>query len=341
MQVLAHIVRVWSGLKREFTKDFKTYEELLAILESRQLPARNRDHCLNALRRIGYYRLSAYWYPFRVRSADHQEGIDTPSEDVFPGLFLDDIVDAYELDRHIRHLLSHALDQIELASRVAIAYQMGQHERFAFENVQMFADTSQAPSHWDHESTYFDAFSTMLTNRQKDSKELFVRHFEQKYDGRLPVWASIETWDFGTLNTCFQILRSEDRHAISESLGLPGSRVLGSWLESFRVVRNMCAHHSRLNRRHFPSTPRFPNQARFSHIRALNEQHLHRLYPIAVAMVELVNNIGGDTSFVAQILLLSESFQRLPAVNARDYGFPDGWEKEEVWMAAKDSGSIE
>lgn len=323
-----------------YTKDHKTYEEQLAIIESRNLPALDKDRCLLALRQYGYYRLSAYWYPFRIRSEDHVEGVDVPSSTVFPGYYFDDIIEAYELDKALRHIVFGALDQIEIAIRVAIAYQMGQYDRFALENIALFSDSCTSPSQWDPEKSSFDALQESLAKRQADANEDFVEHFESRYGGRLPVWSSIETWDFGTLNSCYQILRSEDKVAISNSLGVAGSKTLGGWIDILRYLRNKCAHHSRLNRRYFANFPKMPKYVVSSQLKELDQVERHRLYPVLVLMQYLLSNIGDRKSLADGLHSFSNLVGTANAVTLIDYGFPDGWENLPLWRNLNEETAI-
>lgn len=48
-----------------YSKPHRTFEEQLAQLKARGLEVTDDVTAISALRRIGYYRLSAYWYPFR------------------------------------------------------------------------------------------------------------------------------------------------------------------------------------------------------------------------------------------------------------------------------------
>jgi len=51
-----------------YGKPYLTVEEQLDLLVTRGMGMpENRDQAANWLRRIGYYRLSGYWYPFRER----------------------------------------------------------------------------------------------------------------------------------------------------------------------------------------------------------------------------------------------------------------------------------
>ncbi|EJI85482.1 Abi family protein [Alishewanella aestuarii B11] len=53
-----------------YSKPWLSYNEQLALLESRGLLITDRAAALEYLERIGYYRLSGYWYAFRERSGE-------------------------------------------------------------------------------------------------------------------------------------------------------------------------------------------------------------------------------------------------------------------------------
>jgi hypothetical protein len=51
-----------------YAKPWRSYEEQLDQLVARGMQAGNRERSLDYLKRIGYYRLSGYWFAFRERS---------------------------------------------------------------------------------------------------------------------------------------------------------------------------------------------------------------------------------------------------------------------------------
>ena len=55
----------------KYTKPFLSYEDQVDLLESRGLVIRDREFLLEKLTNIGYYRLSAYWYPFKIADSDN------------------------------------------------------------------------------------------------------------------------------------------------------------------------------------------------------------------------------------------------------------------------------
>lgn len=53
-----------------YSKPWLSYNDQLTLLESRGLLITDRPAALEYLERIGYYRLSGYWYAFRERSGE-------------------------------------------------------------------------------------------------------------------------------------------------------------------------------------------------------------------------------------------------------------------------------
>ena len=51
---------------RRYTKPFLHITDQLALLQQRGMIIDHPDDAADSLRHIGYYRLSAYWYPFRA-----------------------------------------------------------------------------------------------------------------------------------------------------------------------------------------------------------------------------------------------------------------------------------
>ena len=77
-----------------YRKSALTFEEQLDQLKERGLVVDDQAHALSQLCTISYYRLSAYWYPFRIRDT-HGE----VTSDFVEGTNFDDVVHLYEFDR--------------------------------------------------------------------------------------------------------------------------------------------------------------------------------------------------------------------------------------------------
>ena len=78
----------------KYTKAAFSYTEQLELLISRKLTCDDRDRALKWLQRVGYYRLSAYFLPFRIPGTN----------DFQPGAALDHVLNLYKFDGGLRLL---------------------------------------------------------------------------------------------------------------------------------------------------------------------------------------------------------------------------------------------
>jgi abortive infection bacteriophage resistance protein len=86
----------------------------------------DRNQAANWLRRVGYYRLSGYWYPFRQRGDDGRV-----LETFRPGTNLDHAFNLYVFDKRLRLLMLDAIERVEVGLRVDIAILIGKGDPWA------------------------------------------------------------------------------------------------------------------------------------------------------------------------------------------------------------------
>ena len=95
-----------------FTKHYMAEADLVALLESRGLIISDEAKAVRYLENIGYYRLSAYMYPFlKVPKESHLYKDDTTFQKV---------LNLYRFDKKLRMLLLNEIEKIEVAIRRAI-----------------------------------------------------------------------------------------------------------------------------------------------------------------------------------------------------------------------------
>lgn len=119
-----------------YAKPWMSVDDQLDQLTRRGLAVTDRTLALNYLSRIGYYRLSGYWYAFRERSGalllldrgkkPRKLKVTTVTLDEFKvGATFQNAVDLYVFDKKLRLLTLDALERIEVGLRVDIAYCLG------------------------------------------------------------------------------------------------------------------------------------------------------------------------------------------------------------------------
>lgn len=93
------------------------------------------------------------------------------------------------------------------------------------------------------------------------------------------------------------------------------------------VLRNCCAHHSRLSNRVFPVKPMMPMRMPNTWITDFSFRE-QTLYPQLCYVVYWLNSISMGNTFVADFKQLLSKY---PSVRTRLLGFPHNWEQEPLW----------
>ena len=247
-----------------YKRPWKTFDEQLKLLESRGMLVTERDSSLSYLERIGYYRLSAYWYPFRVFSfsQDSNTGkITSKATDVFAeNTQFVNAVELYIFDKKLRLLVLDALERIEVSLRVDMAYLLGKQDAFAHQNIHCFHKKFAHKNTRNPRKNSFEVWQEKYSGLLSRSKEDFVKHYREKYDGNLPIWVAVEIWDFGAMSQLFSLMKVPDQSAIAVKYGISDFRVFASWLRSLNYLRNLSAHHSRLWNRNIIDQPKLPEK---------------------------------------------------------------------------------
>jgi len=231
-------------------KPWKSFEEQLALLKSRGLQVEDEQSALHYLSTLGYYRLSGYCYPLRKidKAASAHQGTPVRLDEFVEGSRFEDVVRLYVFDKKLRLLALDALERIEMAVRVDVAYTLGKRDPLAHENPSCLHGNftknkpNQKSRKTEHE-LWLEKYQTLL---KRAYREPFVAHHRQNYNSKLPIWVAIELWDFGLLSKLFSGMKFADKNAIAVKYNAKDGTAFAQWLRSLNFIRNVCAHHSRL-----------------------------------------------------------------------------------------------
>ena len=229
-------------------KPWLSFADQVIQLKKRGLFINDDQDAEFQLAQIGYYRLSGYFYPFRER-----DNSGNRSNNFVAGTQFDHILALYHFDTTIKLLALEAMQYIEIALRVQIAYALGKHNAIAHTQSRFFNPKFK---HQDWLDKYQELLNAALNSEKKDKKHIgFVLHNVTKYGG-LPIWVACELWDFGAMSRLFQGMQATDRDGIAKIFHLSATQ-LESHLQSFNFVRNVAAHHGRLWNRNMIGRPKF------------------------------------------------------------------------------------
>lgn len=320
-----------------YKKPFLSFADQLQLLKERGLGMTDEVAALDYLRRIGYYRLSAYWYPFRKTSLQQDPASKqltvVRGDDFNDGVRFQDALNLYVFDKRLRLLLLDAIERIEIAIRVDIAHLLGKHDPFAHTNPGLlhgnFTKKIDPKTGRTGYQEWIDKYNRLVAR----SKEDFVKHYRAKYGFPLPIWVAVELWDFGLLSTFYQGMAIGDKEIIAAKYGLSGWKTMASWLRTLNYVRNIAAHHSRLWNKNLVDQPKMPDVGDIPAFDLLigKPDITSRVYVVFCILSHLMQSICPNSSWRSRLKEMIQDFPVVPKVSATDMGCPPDWRAHDFW----------
>ncbi|RNC63702.1 Abi family protein [Proteiniphilum sp. X52] len=298
-------------MKKTFNKGFLSVPEQLNLLKERGLLIDNDDRAKDYLKHIGYFRLSAYFYPL----------LQTPKNQHLykAGATFNQVLDMYRFDRKLRLLLFNEIEKIEIAIRTEIV-----NRGCSFLN-DIFWLTN--PIYFRDRNRYIQSLSLIDAEHSK-SKEDFILHFKQNYSNQYPPsWMLAEIIPLGVLgNLYINIADRRLQKQIAKSFGLQAP-VLASWLMVLANIRNICCHHGRMWNRELPNIPSELRNPTYKWIDDTTTDRRRIYYKICMIKY-LLHTITPNNKLKERLIELS---QRYPTVDFRAMDFPIDWHSQKFW----------
>ena len=267
------------------------------------------------LMQINYYRLRAYWLPF-------EDAAPAPGEHAFkPGTRFEDVIGFYEFDRRLRLLVMGAVERVEVSVRARWAHVMA---------LAYGAHGYLVADHFSDPIIHAECLDK-LNEEIRRSKETFVKHYKAKYTNPQlpPLWAVCEVMSLGHLSRWVGNLKfRKDRREIASTYQVDPD-ILESFLHHLTVLRNTCAHHSRLWNRRFGLRMKVPKHPNW--LAACFGTDPGMLYNTLVMLAHMQSVIANDSMWAAEIVALLDEF---PQAKPKAMGFPDNWRTLPLWSDA-------
>lgn len=288
-------------------KPAKTYEEQLAILKSRGLFVGNDAEAIDSLSHLNYYRLRGYYIHLQDKTSDKFNA----------GTSLTHIVALHSFDSELRLILLRLLFDLEIVARTSIAYEIGN----AWGPMGYIAEAN-------YEGCNHDQFEKLMDSIKFDierSKERFIRTHNEKYGGSFPIWVAVEVMSFGDLSKLYGLLPPSHRANIANSFDYIDEKLLSGWLYASSLLRNVCAHNSRIYGRTFSVSVTIEKETK-TFIEELTE-HKFTLYPNSLfAYLLALRRISRPATwncFLEQLITLFSRYQGI--IDPYRLGFPKQW----------------
>lgn len=307
--------------KKRYTKPALTFEQQLDKLLKRGIQVEREPEALQTLSQVSYYRLSAYWYPFRKRDED-----GCVLSNVVQGTNFNQILDLYNFDRKLRLCVLDGLERVEVLIRTKLSYHIG-HRYKAFGHLD--------PSNF-HEKFNHSEWLRRVTASVVESSDEFLKHFERNYQGfpNVPIWMLTEVMSMGALSRLFKGLKNEkksgyeDKQQIANAFGMHYKQ-LQDWLHVLTYVRNVCAHHSRLWNRELAIRPERIRNANWLPPKTPRNDRVFIIILMMHQMLKCQPDAAEWKLSIETLLLQASESEILRA----GMGLPMDWKSHPLWQA--------
>ncbi len=296
----------------QFNKPAKSIQEQIELLKSRGLSIPDESKACHYLANISYYRLSAYMLPF--------QRYNDPAHTFMPGVTFDSILNLYVFDRQLRLLIFDEIERIEVAFRCQVIYNYCMSK-----GPNWYEDAAQF-----YKPHLFAKFLTQFDEEFRQSKEVFIQHYREKYTNpsHPPAWMGLEILSFGQSSKLFKnLVTSEEKKAVGKHFKIH-HMVLSSWMESLSYMRNICAHHSRLWNRTITVKPTIPNNTGQTWIGKGFEYNPEKIGIVLASINYLIKSINPGSSFKTKLKDLMAGYKE---INLKSMGLPENWDKDKFW----------
>lgn len=289
-------------------KPFLDYDEQVDQLRARGMVIEDRQRAIRKVTQVGYYRLSGYWHGARYFT---QDGRTRVYRDEFrPGTSFDAVYDFYLFDKKLRLELLDALERIEVYFRTVTAHELGRSNSLCHLDKKNFSRDAFSSAGQTGKVPSYDAWLVNHEKRIKESHEdSIVSH--RNAGKPIPIWVAAEVWDFGSLSKFYSMLNGKNQDLICNRIGITERNVLEIWLINLYVLRNRCAHHSRVCNRTNPRTLKLPKKGYFNLI-GLNNTGLDRIYGLITVIWFLLKQIAPSSDWILRIANLFDQKPDVP-----------------------------
>lgn len=293
-----------------FSKPPKTPKYLAHKLIQNGLQDISEQELEKIFQSINYYKLRGYTYPYQDNS---QENAPFLQNGRWPYIWND-----YIFDSKLRTLLFSSISFIETALKTRMTLLSLTKGILWYKDNHLFRSQQN-----------FSSDLALLKNDWNRASEEFKNHYIQTYPESPdpPAWMIFETSSFGPISKFFKNMKPQlsekENICVYFGFGKSDADKLATWFQNINIVRNICAHHSRLYSRHLTTAPQFltPKKGKW----VTNWPNPNRIYASICIIKNFLDICHPDNTFSIE---LKEIMKMVRPEQLPSMGFPSKWKTE-------------
>ena len=158
---------------------------------------------------------------------------------------------------------------------------------------------------------------------KRKNHESYLRHYIDELNQDLTLWVFVDLLSFSNISILFSITDSSIKKTVANSMNIKvkGDELLSKFLHSLTIIRNLCAHGSRLYNRLFQQKPFLNKNERELLLKRDNDYDNDHLFGFILIMKRLLN-VDEFEQMKFSIKYLCDKY---PFVDMKYYGFSKDW----------------
>ena len=215
-------------------KEFKTIDEQIELLQSRNLYIENENIGRKILLNNNYYYLINGYKDLFLNKNSREEKFAN-------GTTLEEIYSLYEFDRKIRIIFLEYILLVERKIDTYIAYEFSKN--YGHKNYLIPENFNNSNKNRELILKFINDINLEISHQYKNANKMIVHYLDTyKY---IPLWVLIRILSFGKVSKFYSFMKQKEQNNISRRFNIQ-SETLKVYLINLGNVRNICAHDEKL-----------------------------------------------------------------------------------------------
>lgn len=299
-------------------KPFKTLDDQIQLLKSRNMRFRNEENAKYVLINNSYYGvINSYKDLFCRKTFDN--------EDDYGGQFFEDMLAIYDFDKSLASILYKYIMTIETTFKTSLSYYIS-HDLGSMQNQYLDKtkysngyriSTGNFSGSFSIEKTFFE-----INQKIKDTNITSIRHYTENHKN-VPPWIVMPTLSLGVIYEWYRLVRPPIKTNVANTF-LYSNRdetlnkeIFQQSLKTIHLYRNIVAHGSRLIMHEMPIEKRLrPNLIKqYAKSNIINKRYVYdrsyRIFALFSAVCILLSNRSTiKKNFINELRYLFEQLKR-------------------------------
>ncbi len=211
------------------TKIFKTLDEQIQILKSKNLEFDDITYAKDVILRENYFFLMGYRHLFLEQSNSRQFKEGTNFKEIYS---------LFYFDRQLRNIIFKNILIIENNCKSIFSYILSQKYGYRENDYLKPTNFNQNPEKIRQVNDLLKKMKRQI--RVNGNQHEATKHYINNY-GYIPLWVVVKVLSFGITAELYTILKTSDQHEIAKEFGVESDNLL-VFLPILSNYRNLCAH---------------------------------------------------------------------------------------------------